>query len=49
MYDKKLECLHMNPGAAGKYGFHRVRTLLRFVLDEGDIKDLKVIEIGMQK
>lgn len=46
LYDKKLECLHMNPGAAGKYGFHRVRTLLRFVLDEGDIRDLEVIEIG---
>ena len=45
MYDKKLECLHMNPGAAGKYGFHQVRTLLRFVLDDGNIKDLEVIEI----
>ncbi|MCE5179690.1 MAG: metallophosphatase family protein [Porphyromonadaceae bacterium] len=49
MYDKKLECLHMNPGAAGKYGFHRVRTLLRFVLDAGDIRDLEVIEIGKQE
>jgi len=49
MYDKKLDCLHMNPGAAGKYGFHRVRTLLRFVLDEGDIRDLEVIEIGRQE
>jgi len=49
MYDKKLGCLHMNPGAAGKYGFHRVRTLLRFVLDEGDIRDLEVIEIGRQE
>lgn len=49
MYDKKLECLHINPGAAGKYGFHRVRTLLRFVLEEGDIKDLEVIEIGKQE
>lgn len=48
MYDKKLGCLHMNPGAAGKYGFHQVRTLLRFVLDEGDIRDLEVIEIGKQ-
>ncbi|MFA7582753.1 MAG: metallophosphoesterase family protein [Proteiniphilum sp.] len=49
IYDKKLDCLHMNPGAAGKYGFHRVRTLLRFVLDEGDIRDLEVIEIGRQE
>lgn len=46
MYDKNLECLHMNPGAAGKYGFHKVRTLLRFVLDEGIIRDLEIIEIG---
>lgn len=45
MYDKKLKCLHMNPGAAGKYGFHKVRTLLRFVLDNGNIRDLEVIEI----
>ncbi len=48
LYDKKLNCLHMNPGAAGKYGFHRVRTLLRFQLDEGNIRDLEVIEIGKQ-
>ncbi|MDD2246614.1 MAG: metallophosphoesterase family protein [Proteiniphilum sp.] len=48
MYDKKLECLHMNPGAAGKYGFHKTRTLLRFVLDAGNIRDLEVIEIGKQ-
>ena len=45
VYDKKLECLHINPGAAGKYGFHQVRTLVRFVLDDGDIRDLEVIEI----
>lgn len=48
MYDKNLQCLHMNPGAAGKYGFHKVRTLLRFVLDDGNIRDLEVIEIGKQ-
>lgn len=46
MYDKKLECLHINPGAAGKYGFHKVRTLLRFVLNNGNIRDLEVVEIG---
>ena len=48
IYDEKINCLHMNPGAAGKYGFHRVRTLLRFVLDEGNISDLEVIEMGKQ-
>ena len=45
MYDKNLEVLHINPGAAGKYGFHKVRTLVRFTLNEGNIKDLEVIEI----
>ncbi len=46
MFDKKIQTLHMNPGAAGIYGFHQVRTLLRFVLDDGDIRDLEVIELG---
>lgn len=45
MFDNKLNCLHINPGAAGKYGFHRVRTLIRFVLEEGNIRDLEVIEL----
>lgn len=46
MYDKKFDCLHMNPGAAGIHGFHQVKTLLRFTLDNGNIKDLEVIELG---
>jgi hypothetical protein len=46
MYDEKLKTLHMNPGASGIYGFHKVRTLLRFILDNGNIKDLEVIELG---
>ncbi|MDR1516829.1 MAG: metallophosphatase family protein [Dysgonamonadaceae bacterium] len=46
MFDKSLRCLYMNPGAAGKYGFHNVRTLLRFVLDDGNIRDLEVIELN---
>ncbi|NDV79877.1 metallophosphoesterase [Dysgonomonas sp. 511] len=46
MYDKKLNCLHINPGAAGKYGFHTVRTLVRFVIDKGNISDLDVIELN---
>ena len=39
MWDKKLELLHMNPGACGKHGFHQVRTMLRFVIDGSEIKD----------
>ncbi|MGL5681437.1 MAG: metallophosphoesterase family protein [Marinifilaceae bacterium] len=44
MYDKTLNCLHINPGAAGRYGFHKVRTAMRFVIDEQRIKDLEVAE-----
>jgi putative phosphoesterase len=45
MYDEKLECLHMNPGAAGKQGWHKVRTIIRFAIDGKDIKDCEVIEL----
>ena len=45
MYDKKLDLLHMNPGAAGKYGIHKVITMLRFCIDGKAIKDLEVIEL----
>jgi hypothetical protein len=46
MYDDKIGCLHMNPGAAGKQGWHKVRTLLRFSIDGDNIKDCEVIELG---
>lgn len=46
MYDKKLNLLHINPGAAGKSGFHKVKTLVRFTIDKKEIKDLEVIELG---
>ncbi len=46
IFDKKYQVLHMNPGAAGVNGFHQVKTMLRFVLDSGEIKDLEVIELG---
>lgn len=46
MYDDKLNCLHMNPGAAGKHGWHKVRTIIRFVIDRTEIKDCEVIELG---
>ena len=44
MPDKKLELLHMNPGAIGIHGFHNVRTMLRFTIDNGKIDNLEVIE-----
>ncbi len=46
MYDEKIQCLHMNPGAAGKHGWHTIRTMVRFVIDGMEIKDCEVIELG---
>ena len=48
MYDEKLQCLHMNPGAAGKQGWHKVRTLIRFVIDGKDMRDCEVVELGVR-
>ena len=45
-FDRNLQCLYINPGAAGKSGFHQVRTLVRFAIDGQQIKDLEVIELG---
>lgn len=45
-YDKKLNLLHLNPGAAGKHGFHKVRTMLRFEIDKGEIKNMEIIELA---
>lgn len=44
--DKKLKMLYVNPGAAGIKGFHNIRTLLRFTLERGQIKEMEVIELG---
>jgi putative phosphoesterase len=46
IFDPVLDCLHMNPGAAGKQGWQKVRTLIRFVIDKADIKQCEVIELG---
>ena len=46
IYDKKLNCLSVNPGAAGKSGWHKVRTLLRFTINGQRIQDMEVIELG---
>jgi len=46
MFDEKLQCLHMNPGAAGRQGWHTVRTLIRFVIDGNNMRDCEVIELG---
>lgn len=46
MHDKRLGHLCLNPGAAGRQGIHKVRTLLRFVIEGQAIKDMEVIEMG---
>lgn len=45
LYDDKLKLLHINPGAAGLQGWHQVRTLIRFTIEDASFKDLEVIEI----
>ena len=46
MYDDKIKCLYINPGAAGKQGWHKIRTIIRFAIDGSDIKNCEVIELG---
>ena len=46
IFDEQLECLHMNPGAAGKQGWHKVRTIIRFEVEGAVMKNCEVIELG---
>ena len=46
IYDKKYNMLYMNPGAAGNYGAHKIKTMLRFTIDKAEIKGLEIIEFG---
>ena len=48
MPDKKHNLLYMNPGAAGKHGFHKMRTILRFQINNGKIEKLEAIELGLR-
>lgn len=48
MYDEKIRCLYMNPGAAGKQGWHKMRTAVRFAINNKVIKDCEVISLGMK-
>ena len=45
-FDKKYNLLHINPGACGKSGFHTIRTMVRFEIDQENIKNLEIIELG---
>jgi putative phosphoesterase len=46
MYDDKINCLHLNPGAAGKHGWHKTRTIVRLTIDGNNMKDCEVVELG---
>lgn len=46
MPDKKLNLLHINPGACGIHGFHKVRTMVRFSIHNAKVSDLEVVELG---
>jgi putative phosphoesterase len=48
MQDKNHNMLYMNPGAAGKHGFHKMRTVLRFGIENKKIENLEVIEMGLR-
>jgi uncharacterized protein len=45
-YDKQLSCLHINPGAAGKQGWHKVCTLVRMSIEGADIRDADLVEFS---
>ena len=45
-YHSELECLYINPGAAGNQGWHKMKTIVRFTIDNEEIKDCAVIELG---
>jgi putative phosphoesterase len=45
MFDKSLNVLHINPGAVGNSGIHRVKTAIRLVIDNVNMKDLEILEL----
>ena len=46
MPDRRRGLLHMNPGACGQHGFHRIRTMLRFGIEAGRVVRPEVVELG---
>lgn len=48
MPDKQYNLLHMNPGAAGKHGFHKIRTLLKFNVNGKKIENVRAVELGLR-
>lgn len=46
MRDQNLDLIHMNPGACGQHGFHGIRTLIRFSVENAKVFDVEVVELG---
>ncbi len=46
IFDKELNLLHINPGACGIHGFHVIKTAVKFEIDNSEIKNLAIIELG---
>ncbi|WP_020526759.1 metallophosphoesterase family protein [Flexithrix dorotheae] len=46
IFDKERKVLHINPGAAGNHGFHQIKTMVRFEINQGKVENLEVIELG---
>lgn len=49
MPDKELDLLHVNPGAAGRHGWQRVRTIVKMKIDDGAVRELDVIELDKMR
>ncbi len=49
MFDRQLDLLHINPGAAGVHGWQKERTLIRLTIDGSDMSDLEVVQLGKIK
>lgn len=49
IYDKKNSLLHMNPGAVGEYGIHKVKTILSFIIEDKKVKNLNIIEFPRKR
>jgi hypothetical protein len=46
IFDKKFNMLCVNPGSAGRTGMHKVKTVIRFSVEDDKISDMEVIELG---
>lgn len=46
--DKQRRLIHLNPGAAGVHGFHKIRTAMRFEIDDASLTKLEVVELGLR-